>query len=196
MSAKKLDPDLQAILSAGDAGYHATRVELLQRYLAEHPQAVRGWIDLGQSLSELFRFDEAEQALNRALELVPPENAAGILGLLGHLCLDRGQLAQAAEFYRQQIERDPEESSGHLFLANILLRQGDASAAITTLQQALACPRGCREEVHFQLGVALRSLDQLEDARLQLEQALRLDPEMLPAQVALKDLKSALARRR
>ena len=196
MAAKKISPELQAIVSAGDAGYHAARAELLQPYLVEHPNSVRGWVDLGHSLGHLFRFPEAEAAFQKALELVSGTERAGILGFLGHLWLDQGQLEKAKDCYGMQIEAEPDDAAGYLFLANVLLRESDTEGAIEVLTQATKCSQGCREEVHFQLGVAYRCQDRLEDARLQMEQALRLDPELQPAEVALKDLKSALARRR
>ena len=63
MSNKKLSPEIQAILSASDAGLHATTISLVQQFLVENPDSPRGWIDLGRAFAQIFRFDEAEQAL-------------------------------------------------------------------------------------------------------------------------------------
>ena len=93
MSNKKLSPEIQAILSASDAGLHATTISLVQQFLVENPDSPRGWIDLGRAFAQIFRFDEAEQAFNKVIELSEETSAAAIYGEIGNLYRIKGKCA-------------------------------------------------------------------------------------------------------
>ena len=190
---KKLPEDVQAILSASDAGYHALTAELASAYLQDHETGIRGWLDLGHSLAQLFRYDEAQAAFVKAIELSEaPCDVA--LGELGNLCRAQGNLAGAADWYRKQIDADPEDATGLLFLGRLELARGNRAAAREAFLAGLERPHGVLEELHYGLGLVERSEANYAAAKKQFEQALELDPKHDAAKVALKDVKSVLNR--
>ncbi len=189
MSNKKLSPEIQAILSASDAGLHATTISLVQQFLVENPDSPRGWIDLGRAFAQIFRFDEAEQAFNKVIELSEETSAVAIYGEIGILYRIQGKFAQAAQYYDKQISTDPEDALGYLYLGNLLLRQGDFKDAEAVFRKALDCKVACFDEVHYSLGLVFRCLENYVDAASHFKQAIELNDRHAEAKVALKDVK-------
>jgi len=191
--AKKLPPEVQAIISASDAGYHATVVELLRPYLANNPTSQRGWVDLGHALAQMARYREAEAAFQSALELTEEPERDAIYGELGNLFRNEGNYHVAVDWYKRQIDVAPNNATGHLFLGSIELKRGNFAAAIDTLQKGLDCDSVCFEETHFVLGNAYRSQGDFSTAKLHYEKAIEADPKYDAAKVALRDVKNAMS---
>ena len=192
MSKNKISAEVQAIISASDAGHHATTVALVQPYLEENPNSQRAWLDLGQSLGQLARYDEAEQAYLRVIELADDESAASIFGEIGNLYRAKGNFDLAKSWYQKQIESQPNDAMGHLYLGNLLMRQGEFATAKTTFETALSCDQVCLEEAHYSLGLVNRCLGDYPAAKVHFEKALELDDRFTQAKTALKDVKSAM----
>lgn len=192
MSKKKITPEVQAILSAADAGHYATTVALLQSYLASQPESPKAWLDLGLALGQLCRYDEAENALLKVIELSGDEPAAAVYGEIGNLYRSRGEFDGAIAWYQKQIVAQPEESIGHLYLGNILIRQGKFESAKTAFENALECQQVCREEAHFSLGMVNRCMGLLTESKKHFEHAIELDDRFAEAKNALKDVKAAI----
>lgn len=189
--AKKLPPVVQEIVSASDAGYHATAVQLLEKFLAGNPDSQRGWLDFGHSLAQLARYRDAEKAYLKALELTDDSEQGTIFGELGNLFRSEGRFDEAAGWYEKQIQASPEDATGLLFLGSLELKRGNAATAVGLLQRGLDCKDVCREETHFALGNAFRSLGEFFKAKQHFELALETDPKYAAAKVALNDVKKA-----
>lgn len=187
--AKKLPPEVQEIISASDAGLHATTVRLVQAYVQDHPESAKAWLDLGHSLGHLARYEEAQAAFEKAIELAGDGPVDAIYGEIGHLFRAQGNLDEAAAWYQKQIDADSKDATGYLFLGNLKRSLGDTPASIATLTSALECEFGCMEEVHYALGLAYRNADQMVDAKNHFEKAIALDAKFAAAKVALKDVK-------
>jgi len=189
--AKKLPPEVQAIVSASDAGYFATTVQLLKPYLESNPDSQRGWIDYGYALANLSRYREAEAAYQRAIELTEAADQDSIFGEIGNLFRNEGNFDEAAQWYRKQIEANPQDATGHVFLGSLELKRGNFADAIEVLQEGLEREMVCAEEIHFALGNAYRSLDELTLAKVHYDKAIAADPKYQAAKTALKDVKNA-----
>ncbi|MDA7902699.1 tetratricopeptide repeat protein [Mariniblastus sp.] len=189
MSNKKLSPEIQAILSASDASLHATTISLVKQFLIEQPDSPRAWIDLGRALAHVFRFDEAEQAFGKVIEMSDANSAAAIYGEIGNLYRTQGKFEDAIQWYEKQISADEEDALGYLYLGNLLLRQGNSNAAETVFRKALDCKVACFDEVHYSLGLVYRALENYADAASQFKQAIELNDRHTEAKVALKDVK-------
>lgn len=190
--SKKLTPEQQAIISASDAGLHATTIELAQRLLNTEPDNVKVLIDLGHACWQIARYGDAEKALTRAIELCDPGKRDVLYGELGNLHRVRGDFATAAAWYTKQIEHDPADATGYLFLGTLQLRQGDLDLATATLQRALVCEYGCLDEVHFTLGIVALAQQEYSTAVQRFEHAIAIDPQHLVAKQALKDARRSL----
>ena len=191
--ANKLPPEVQAILNASDAGFYATTVQLLKPYLENNPDSQRGWIDYGHALGNLARYREAEAAYQRAIELTEEADRDSIYGELGNLFRNEGNYPIAADWYRKQIDANPQDATGHVFLGSLELKRGDFAAAIEILQEGLQCETFCLEELHFALGNAYRALDEFTLAKVHYDKAIAADPKYDAAKTVLKDVKNALS---
>ena len=189
--ANKLPPEVQAILSASDAGYYATTVQLLKPYLENNPDSQRGWIDYGHALGHLSRYQEAEAAYQRAIELTEEPDRDSIYGELGNLFRNQGDYESAAKWYQKQIDANPTDATGHVFLGSLEWKRGQFAKAIEILQAGLECQTICAEEIHFALGNAYRSLDEFTLAKVHYDKAIAADPKYDAAKIALKDVKNS-----
>ena len=189
MSKKQISPQAQAIISAVDGGLFATTVKLAQAFLVDHPDSPRAWLDLGQALSHLSRYDEAEKAFQKVIEL-DPDSPAPILGEIGNLYRAKGDFETASSWYRKQIDAAPEDSLGFLYLGNLMLRQGKFEDANTQFEKARECKDVCLEEVHYCIGLTKRGLAEYGEAKQHFEKALMYRADFSDAKVALKDVKS------
>ena len=189
MSSKKLSPEVQAILSASDANLHATTISLVQKFLAEHHDSPRGWIDLGRALAMVFRFDEAERAFRKVIDTSDPNSAAALYGEIGNLYRTQGKFKDAIQWYEKQIAADEEDALGYLYLGNLLLRQGSLNDAETIFRKALNCKVACFDEVHFSLGIVYRCLGNYTDSASHFQQAIELNDRHTEAKIAFKDVK-------
>lgn len=189
--AKKLSADQQAMLSASDAGMHLTTVELAGKLVKDDPDNIRALIELGHAFSQLARYSEAEEAFHKAINLCEPAKRDVIFGELGNLDRARGQFAAAAQWYQKQIETDSSDATGYLFLGALMLRRGDLSEAKRILLEGLNCTVGCLEEVHYTVGLVLRSQNEFDQAACHFQKAVEIDAGYAAAKSALKDLKTA-----
>lgn len=188
MSKKKISPEAQAIISAVDAGYYATTVKLVETFLVDHPDSQRAWLDLGQALAQLGRYEQSESAFQKVIDLdegIPAE----VFGEIGNLYRSKGDFKSAVNWYQKQIDGNPDDSIGHLYLGNIRLRQGDFDEAISVFESALQCQSVCLEEVHYSIGLAYRGKGDFNQAKTHFEKSLVYDQNFADAKVALKDVK-------
>ncbi len=193
MSKKKISPEAQAIISASDAGYHATTVARAEQFLGSHPDSQRAWLDLGLSLGQLARYVEAEQAFLKVIELSGDDPAAAMYGEIGNLYRAKGDFDSAISWYQKQIDADSMDSMGYLLLGNIHMRRGNFTASEAAFHSALACQQVYLDEVHFALGLVNRCMGRLSESKSHFEKAVEFDRNFVEAQIALKDVKSALS---
>lgn len=186
--AKKLSSEQQAIISASDAGLHITTIELANKLLASEPDNLRVLLDLGHACWQIARYDEAETALNHAIEICEPEKRDAIFGELGNLHLARGDFQSAAKWFQQQIETDPNDANGYLFLGSLQMRSGDLASAQKTLKRGIECEYGVLDEVHLLLGLVHAAKKDYSAAQQHFKTATELEPQNVAAKTALKDV--------
>ena len=192
MAAKKISPEVQAILSAADLGLQATTVGLVEKFLVNNPASQRAWLDLGRALAQMSRYDAAENAFQKAIELADGEPVDVIYGELGNIHRTKGDFETAISWYQKQIDAEPSDGTGYLFLGNILFRQGNIEASIGACRKASACEQVCQEEVHYSLGIAFRGMGKYSEAKTEFESALKIEENFTQAKLALKDVTAAL----
>ena len=157
-----------------------------QQFLAEFHEHGPAWIILGIVLTDLARYEEAEQALKQAIRLCPkkPELA---FNNMGHLYRERGDYVQAAKWYRKAIAADPHDATSYIFFGAILAKQGRLHESEETHRTATKCPKGCIDEAFLNLGLVLRSQERFEEAAKCFREAIRLTPDYRDARQALRD---------
>src|SRR6266436_4510806 len=92
----------------------------------------------------------------------------------------KGALDAAADRYRKVLGHDPQHADSLYYLAQISCQQGNVSAGIGLVRQALAAdPR--RGRAHNLLGMALNALGQSAEALVSFDTAIKLQPELASA---------------
>ncbi len=135
------------------------------------------------------RYDEAELALDQALNRCPDDQRRIPLSIKGHICGARGDHQHAAEWYQRVIEANPKHVSGYIHLGGSLAIQGRLREAEEVHRRATEnCYEGCLDEAFVNLGLVLRAQERFEEAAECLREAIRLDPEYRVARKALRDV--------
>jgi tetratricopeptide (TPR) repeat protein len=99
----------------------------------------------------------------------------------------RGKLSAAAERYQQIIGEQPENAYAWHLLGNIALEQGKPAEAAAPLRRAAELQSHVAA-FHLNLGFALQSGGELQQAMLSLERALRLEPGQVDGWVGLSEI--------
>jgi tetratricopeptide (TPR) repeat protein/predicted Ser/Thr protein kinase len=125
---------------------HERALAAFRRALDRQPGSAGAWRRMGATLLSLGRDDEALDALRRALELAPED--PGALAAMGRaLFIGKGRLREAASYFEQALEREPQAGWFALQLAHCLTLAGDLDAAeefarrAARLQEALLSGR-------------------------------------------------------
>ena len=140
--------------------------------------------DLGKWLAEraLALFDEGLVLMRLAEQEVAPLGMEQLIDSRATALMSEGQWADAATMLRPLLERIGESEEGriHAKAGLCYLRAGHAQPAIPLLQTALAMvtDTGLMGQVHNYLGIALQEVGDIEDAYLQFQKSVALDPSI------------------
>ena len=193
MSKNELKKLQQQLISASDSNLLASTVRLADEYLALSPGSVRALVDKAHALAGLSRYEESLSVYQEAVDaLQDGQSPDAIYGEIGNLYRTKGDFPQAIDYYRKQIESDPNDATGYLFLGTLQLQQGDISAAQETLQSANNCSSGCLEELKLALGNTMRAKGDYEQAVACYTEALQVSPGDALAKAGLKDVRQAM----
>ncbi len=157
-----------------DSGKPAEALNEYQKILAKEPESARAYYNLGVSLTDLGQWSEARQAFEQAIKI--EAKMAEAYGGLGLCCLQQGDLEQAIKFLliaRQLGFKDPALS---LNLSYAYLNINDWPKAEEEARRAIA-EQPDLAPGYNNLGLALAQQNKLEEARMRLEEALKLDPQ-------------------
>lgn len=185
---RRLLADGEEALSNGQ-GHRA--IELFSGALALRPRSMVAFYRRGEAYASERLDDQAVRDLREAARLSP--TAPQPLEALGKLYDDRGDPAQAAEWYRQAADRLRDADPELLYsLALARYRSGSPAAATEPLRLALA--RRDSAEVRYLFGLVARDARNEEEALTSLQHAVRLAPTFLAAREELADLYRELGR--
>jgi cytochrome c-type biogenesis protein CcmH len=122
-AASGLSPDMRAQL-AGTVGQ-------LERYLAEHPGELQGWLLLGRSYLTLDRKEEAVATLGRARLLAPERTDIASAYAEALIVAGNGRISpEARTLLREVAAGDPDNPQARYYLALDQAQQGDVRAAL------------------------------------------------------------------
>ena len=189
-----MDPELRArwdeVVRADDS--RALQIELCKLFLRDYPDHGPTWSVYGRALASLSRFDEAEAAVRRAMELSRPQSLVFRLTDMGQLFRDKGDTAAAERWFRKAIDQEPDRTQGYIYLGAMLARLGRLAEAEEAHRRATLCPKGCVDEAYHNLGLVLRALERYDEALACFESALKIDPQYKAARLAKRDVQRAL----
>jgi tetratricopeptide (TPR) repeat protein len=184
---------LRRIKEASDNALPALTIARCRDLLEDYPEDATAFMFLGIALTELARYEEAEEALESAIVHCAPGARWSMLSEMGHMHKAKGAFKQAERYFRKVIAEVPDESTGYTFLGDILFYQGRLTECEGIFRRGTICGEGCMYEAYHNLGVALRAEERLVEAAECFLHVLELQPDYEPAQDALKDVRAAIA---
>ena len=140
---------------------------------------------LGLAHYNLSHYPKAVDIFNQLLTINPPRRDL-ILYYLGNSYLAMMEFPKAESCYQQAIELNPNDSTYYDAYAELLRKKGPShiGQAVALLEKAMALdPKDTRASL--ELGLSYEAQQQLPQAQSLLEDCVRLQPDLLPARVAL-----------
>jgi tetratricopeptide (TPR) repeat protein len=147
-----------------------------ERVLGVSPNSVRAHNHLGQTLEALNRSEEAQAEYEKAVRLdrSATKHSEWPYYNLGVLHLKVGHGVEAAQWFRQALQAEPQFVEAKVKLATAIAQSGDAESARQLLESVIA-QQPDNADAHYQLGrlyLKLRDPSRAE-AHLRRFQALR-----------------------
>ena len=140
----------------------------MRQATARRPVLPQAFLELGDQLGALGRFDEAAAAFEAGLALAPE---AMVLRVgLGHLSLKRNDRARARALFAEVRAAAPERYDALVGLAQVLATDGEPGPAAELYRQALAARPG-DSALTLELGKCLLELGQREAGETALRAA-------------------------
>ena len=123
--------------------------ELFQQASIIQPDDTGSWINLGRVLKLQQRFDEAELALEKALDLMPnitdksqsfriaPNHLHVYFNYANLLSQHPSRYEEAEHYYKVTLRVRPGMSEAHMNYGNLLIKTGDLESALSHYQKAI-----------------------------------------------------------
>ena len=158
------------------------------------PDQMRAYVlwQQGYVLHVQGRYQAAVDKFRGSIEILPTAEGHTFLGwslsMLGHL-------EEALAECEKAIALDPDYGNPYNDIGVYLIDLGRPDEAIPWLAKAIAAKRYCCYQFpHFNLGRVLVIQGNFNAARRSFEQALRHDPDYLPARIALEYLDAEIGK--
>jgi tetratricopeptide (TPR) repeat protein len=131
------DPAIETLLARAlaDAGRAEEALDQLRQATARRPPYPLAFLELGDQLGKVGRFDEGVAVFESGLALAP--DAAVLRIGLGYLHLHRNERAKARGLFLQVRAAAPERHDALVALASVLALDGEYAAAADLYRQAL-----------------------------------------------------------
>src|ERR1041384_1697345 len=107
--------------------------------------------------------------------------------------MQQSKLEAAAGALRKAIDAKPDYAEAHFALGTVMQQQGNFARAVAALRQALVHAPNA-PEIHNALGNALRQTGDIESARVEFQEAARLNKIKSNQQAAMFATNTGLAK--
>ncbi len=172
-----------------DEGLEGDAEELLlqalneaNRVVEKDPTSAEAYAYLAEILFDLDNYEQADEALEIALELDP--DSLDVLRVAGYLLEFRGYRQQAIEHYQKAIQLYPNLAMLHLSLGRTYLAAADFKTGIDSLKAAIELDPDNAEYLYF-LGYAYFGTGEQALAADYFQQTLELRPDYAKAHCQL-----------
>ncbi len=202
MAREANEDNISAILNLGSmvrSGYKAPDTEGIEKELEETIARVRGlrniwalsryhgyvrspqaYANVGLAWAYSGRPGLAVTGLRRAMEMVPDSAARGIKGILADVYLSHEMEDKSRILYEELLKDDPGNHKALVGMSRIAAAEGKTGEALQFMQRArqAGAPKAV---VGLELGRLFLAGNQVDKARIVLEELVDLRPEMLKA---------------
>ena len=171
------DAHLNLSKALSDADRFEESLEASRIAVAQRPDFPGAHSNLGLALLNLNRFDEAEACFGRALGLNPRYRNAH--QNMGEAMRRQGRYDEAVEHFHTVLEIDRDSVLAWAGLSDALFRARRYEEAVEAAREALSIgpDSSGASALYVLLGQALRQLQQLDAAALNLQRAVELEPD-------------------
>ncbi|MEZ0390144.1 MAG: tetratricopeptide repeat protein [Verrucomicrobium sp.] len=184
---------LERLAEADAKGQVAYTRYLCEQILAESPEHGPTLLRYANALIDLSLYDEAAQALETAMNLVPEKHRHLVHAARGHRLDAMGDHVAAIAEHLRGHDLDPTNAGHLIYAATSARRSGDLTRAESLVRQAIDCVEGCVDEAYYNLGGCLLAKGAYGEARDCYQKALEIDPEYELAKKRLEDVELVLA---
>jgi tetratricopeptide (TPR) repeat protein len=174
------------LLTKGDAAGAITYFENAAR---ANPDSILAPTELGVAYYTNSKMPQAEEQFRRALAMDPKYTDARFN--LASVEAEAGDLSSSVQDFKKVLTQRPDYPKAKEHLGDVLFAWGDQLAKSGENQQAVEHYRDALNyraddvELITSLGAALARLGRMDEARTQLESAVRINPNFEPAQKLL-----------
>lgn len=132
------DPATETLLAMAlnAAGRRGEALDQLRQATERRPPFALAFLEMGDRLGEIGRFEEGVALLERGLALMPA--AVALQVALGHLHLKRNDRSSSRRVFQQARETAPERYDVQVSLAKAMVLDGEYAAAAELYRRALA----------------------------------------------------------
>lgn len=123
----------------------------------------RGWYGLALMHASLGKFEDAERAMRRAIELEPEYGPSH--WRLGQWLFDQGRIKEAGDAFARATNLEKNDPAGWFGVARVRLAEGDAATAVTILEWLSHAPPPNGPYAWQLLAGAYRQLGRMDEAR-------------------------------
>jgi len=188
--------DYRTLLARGDAALRDDQtygaLEAYDGALALRSDSMLAHLRRGETYQRRGDLERAARDYRTAAGLDPA--ATRPLDELGDVMYQRQRFLLAAKAYERYVQIDDRSPRVIYKLALAHYRDRNLDAAVAALDQAVR-QNDRLTDAYYLLGMSLRDLGRLADARWAFEKAVTLSPGLIPAREELADIYDALGRR-
>ena len=174
-----------AALTHRQSQTYATSEKLYRSTIARNPRCWMAYNNLGATLLEQGRLDEAIDNLQHGLQFRP--NDAGVRNNLGTAFFRQRRLVEAVSQYRESTRLQPDYPEAHYNLGNALSELNHLNEAAAEYQDAIRYDPDYAD-AHYNLANTLARLDRPTEALLHYQMVTRLRPNDVDAWFALANI--------
>lgn len=160
-----------------------------EAYLADFPTATNVWLKRGTILTTLWRYEEALEHFENALELDVPQLNSTIWREKGELYRKSGDFVKAIGCFLQATSIDVDQGYSWSLVGETELLCGDVEQAEKTLRYALTLDSEDEDLIYDVLGRVLTALQRYDEAAACYERTLELYPGHFHATQGLSELR-------
>ena len=157
----------------GQSGRNSEAINANQRSVSLSPKDPEAHNNLGVTLKELKRLDEAQASFTQAITFKP--DYAEAHSNLGATLKELGRLNEAILCHTQAIKLKPDFAEAHNNLGNTLRELGRLNESKASLMQSIALTPNYAD-AHNNLGITLTELGRFEEAEVSFMHSITLKP--------------------
>ncbi len=166
-------------------GRWGAAVQYFSKAVSLDQKMVSAWVSMGETLLDHDKPGGADESFSRALEM-DPDNARAWFGK-GKALVQLGRWGAAIQCLERYIAIEPGKSDAWLLKADILFEKEKYTRALEAYERYIALV-GDDSYALVRKGMALNAVGRTDEAKLALEESIRLDPGNRDAAKWLKTL--------